>query len=131
MSQTQQQELESAWSKVETKLSKSLARLGEEQFLIAEYEAGIPDASIYAQFTAKNGQVQCEVVSEEFLPEETWPINDQYLVANGWQKPSEGLPNWLQEVPNAELAASVSIAALRQAHSCVDPELIHVTVDSF
>lgn len=77
----------------------------------------------YAQASPSTDGVWCEIVAEEFLPPDHWPIDTDYLVSNGWSAPDEEVPNWHMCVPPFE-AGHKLLEGLKHGRLCRDPQKV-------
>ena len=56
-------------------------------FLVVEYVGSSHIAEPYAQLLSGSDGYYCEVVSENYVPAETWPIDRKWLAGAGWHAP--------------------------------------------
>nr|WP_186760787.1 hypothetical protein [Arthrobacter alpinus] len=101
------------------------------EYLLVIYDIGLSEYSVYGQFAINEGNFQCEVVSEQFVPADVWPINDGCLRHSGWSAPENGNPNWSMRQDKPEQAADSVLTAMRSGLGCTDPQLISLTVGRF
>lgn len=67
-----------------------------------------------------HGPFQCEIVSEEFLPSDKWPIFPENLADRGWSAPDAEVPNWHKvRVPHKDAGHTI-LEGLRHGRSCRD-----------
>ena len=117
--------VEERWARAGELVSEMLAKMPWNSFLSIDYgdEADGRNRP-YAQANPSAEGVWCEVVSEEFLSADEWPIDTQYLLSNGWSAPNEEVPNWhKQGVPPLE-AGHQLLEALAYGRSCRDPQKV-------
>lgn len=119
------------WAEIARELAGSLEEMTSLEYLLVIYDIGLSEYSVYGQFAINEGNFQCEVVSEQFLPADVWPINDGYLRHSGWSAPENGNPNWSMRQDKPERAADSVLTAMRSGLGCTDPQLISLTVGRF
>ncbi|POH71687.1 TY-Chap domain-containing protein [Arthrobacter glacialis] len=119
------------WAEIARELACFLKGMTSRRYLLVTYDIGLRDYSVYGQFAINEGNFQCEVVSEQFLPAAVWPINDGYLRHGGWSSPENGNPNWSMRQDQPERAADSVLSALRSGLGCTDPQLISLTFGRF
>ena len=92
-------------------------------FLVVEYVGASHIAEPYAQLLPGSDGHYCEVVSENYVPAETWPIDRKWLAAAGWHAPEPGDDggNWWQVVPGSRMAAVTLLSALHLGRQCPNP----------
>jgi hypothetical protein len=62
-----------------------------------------------------------EIVSEQYLPAERWPISAGYLSGNNWSAPDEDFPNWYKDgIPHVEAGHQI-LEGFRYGRHCDDP----------
>lgn len=111
------------WDDLLHDLTLDLAGLGFRQFVVVEFYARI-DPDPYAQATpSPDGDWHCEVVSERYLPNAMWPIDELALMSMGWEPPSRPDDNWSHNAPDSAAAAATLVDALRLGRGCGDPLL--------
>lgn len=124
MCRTQSDE-EYDWARAGERVSDVLANMPWNSFLSIDYgdESDGPRRP-YAQANPSADGVWCEIVSEEFLPADEWPIETDYLLRNGWCAPDEEVPNWhKQGVPPLE-AGHQLLEGLARGRFCHDPQKV-------
>jgi hypothetical protein len=117
--------LEYRWARAGELVSDALANMPWNSFLSIDYgdDAEGPHRP-YAQASPSADGVRCEVVSEEFLPADQWPIEGGYLLRNGWSAPDEEVPNWhKQAIPPIESGHQI-LEGLRYGRRCDDPKKV-------
>lgn len=120
-----QNDVEYDWARAGERVSEVLAQMPWNSFLSIDYgdETDGPNRP-YAQATTSADGVWCEIVSEEFLSAEQWPINIDYLVRNGWSAPDQVVPNWhKQGVPPIEAGHQI-LEGLAYGRNCHDPQKV-------
>lgn len=115
---------EAGWRTVSEALTRDVARIGDEEFVLVEYAAGRDGVSPYGQFTVSGGMVQCEVVSARFLSEEAWPLDVTYLRNQGWSEPDRRNPNWSRTASAPHEAVGHVLSGLRYGRDCTDAGLL-------
>jgi hypothetical protein len=110
---------EPAWDELVAEVAEALANLRPDQFLILEYHPG-GDPEPYAQSSPEMGGYYCELVSEEYLPGDQWPIDDIAIRRQGWAPPDPDTPNWWTYAETAEEAAHNLVDGLRHGRRCPD-----------
>lgn len=110
---------ESAWEALAAEVAEALANLGPHQFLILEYHPG-GAFEPYSQAAHEMGGYHCELVSEEYLPADQWPIDDVAIRRLGWTGPDPDTPNWWTWAVTAEQAARHLVDGLRHGRRCPD-----------
>lgn len=119
------------WPVIALDVVRELGGMTSHEYLLVTYDIGHRDYSVYGQFAINEGNFQCEVVSEKFLPSDVWTINDVYLRQSGWSAPVNGSPNWTMCQEQAEIAAGSVLNAMRSGLGCTDPQLIDVSLGRF
>lgn len=114
-------ELERYWPLLSAALAEEIQWLKDGDFLALDYETGDPAYALYGQLAPEDGTFHCEVVSNEFMPADDWPLDVGFLQQAGWHAPEEDNPNWFQAIGGAESAAAGIIAAMRHGRGCIDP----------
>lgn len=117
--------VEERWARAGKLVSEVLSTMPWNSFLSIDYgdEADGPNRP-YAQANPSADGVWCEIVSEEFLSGDQWPIDIDYLVRNGWSAPDEEVPNWHKQcVPPLE-AGHQLLEGLAYGRSCRDPQKV-------
>jgi hypothetical protein len=113
------------WADAVESLTDELLWLKDDDFLSIEYGYGTgEDCAPYAQATPRKSGLSLELVSEEFLSAEVWPLNAHFLVSAGWEAPTGKNPNWhITDVPR-ESAAKILLDGLRIGRECRDAGLL-------
>ncbi|CAI3799441.1 helicase associated domain-containing protein [Pseudarthrobacter sp. MM222] len=113
------------WADAVESLTDELLWLKDDDFLSVEYGYGTgEDCAPYAQATPRKSGLSLELVSEEFLSAEAWPLNAHFLVSAGWEAPTGENPNWhITDVPR-ESAAKKLLDGLRIGRECRDARLL-------
>lgn len=114
--------LELRWARAGELVGELLGAMPWHSFLSIDYgdETDGPRHP-YAQATPSADGVWCEIVSEEFLPADQWPISAEYLARNGWSPPDNEVPNWhKQGIPPAEAGHQI-LEGLKYGRCCDDP----------
>lgn len=117
-----QNDAEERWARAGELVGEVLANMPWNSFLSIDYgdEADGPSRP-YAQANPSADGVWCEIVSEEFLSANQWPIDAGYLIRNGWSAPDEEVPNWhKQGVPPLEAGHQI-LEGLAYGRDCHDP----------
>jgi hypothetical protein len=117
--------LEHRWARAGELVGDALADMPWNSFLSIDYgaEADGPRRP-YAQASPSADGVWCEIVSEKFLPAEEWPINEAYLLRNGWSAPDDEVPNWhKQGIPPFEAGHQI-LEGLAYGRNCPDPQKV-------
>ncbi|MDQ0863763.1 DUF6221 family protein [Arthrobacter globiformis] len=111
------------WANAVQALTDELVWLKDDDFLSIAYNDGTSqDCAPYAQATPDDSGLSLELVSEQFLSAEVWPLNPGFLLAAGWKAPSDENPNWhMVDVPR-ESAAKKLLDGLRLGRECQDAE---------
>ena len=120
-----QNDVEYDWARAGERIGEVLANMPWNSFLSIDYgDEGDGSNRPYAQANPSADGVWCEIVSEEFLSADQWPINTDYLVRNGWSAPDEEIPNWhKQGVPPLEAGHQI-LEALAYGRNCHDPQKV-------
>jgi hypothetical protein len=117
--------VQEGWAKAGELISEVLANMPWNSFLSVDYgdESDGPNRP-YAQASPSADGVWCEIVSEEFLTSDQWPINTDYLARNGWSAPDEEVPNWhKQGIPSLEAGHQI-LEGLAYGRICHDPQRV-------
>lgn len=117
--------LEYHWARAGELVSGALANMPWNSFLSFDYgdNAEGPHRP-YAQASASADGVWCEIVSEQFLPADQWPIDTGYLLGNGWSAPDDEVPNWHKQGIPPVVAGHQILEALRHGRRCDDPNKV-------
>lgn len=117
-----QNSLEERWARAGELVSGVLASMPWNSFLSIDYgDEADGQLRPHAQASPSVDGVWCEIVSEEFLPADQWPISAEYLVGNGWSPPDDEVPNWhKQGIPHVE-AGHQLLEGLKYGRCCDDP----------
>lgn len=114
--------LEYGWARAGELVSEVLGAMPWNSFLSIQY-GDDADGRLqpYAQASPSADGVWCEIVSEEFLPADLWPIGAANLSRDGWSPPDDEVPNWhKQGVPPIEAGHHI-LEGLRYGRCCDDP----------
>lgn len=120
-----QNDVEYDWARASERISDVLANMPWNSFLSIDYgdETDGPNRP-YAQANPSADGVWCEIVSEEFLRADQWPIDANFLERNGWSAPDEEVPNWhKQGLPPLEAGHQI-LEGLARGRSCHDPKKV-------
>lgn len=113
------------WADAVQALTDELVWLKDDDFLSVAYGDGTRQyCAPYAQATPHESGLSLELVSEEFLSAEVWPLNPGFLLAAGWKAPSDENPNWHTVNVPREAAAKKLLDGLRFGRECPDAELL-------
>lgn len=117
--------IEEHWARAGELVSEVLANMPWNSFLSIDYgdEADGPRLP-YAQANPSADGVWCEIVSEDFLSADEWPIDTDYLVRNGWSAPDGEVPNWHKQGIPAVEAGHQLLETLRYGRRCDDPKKV-------
>jgi len=123
---------EGRWTELADEICSALSRLRPGRFLIVQYDAeGKWDPRPYAQCAPEVDSWYCEVVSQNYLGAERWPIDELALRRMGWLLPDLETANWWRDADSAEASGRLLVEGLRQGRLCTDPELFSWSVGSF
>jgi hypothetical protein len=113
------------WANAVQSLTDELLWLKDDDFVSIEYGNGTEEhCAPYVQATPSDTGLTLELVSEQFLPTDVWPLNPDFLVSVGWHEPSDKDPNWhVTDVPR-ESAAKKLLDGLRLGRGCQDAALL-------
>jgi hypothetical protein len=114
--------LEYRWARAGELVTDALANMPWNSFLSIDY-GDDPDGphTPYAQASHRTDGVWCEIVSEQSLLADQWPIDTGYLLGNGWYSPDEEVPNWhKQAIPPIEAGHQI-LEGLKYGRRCDDP----------
>lgn len=114
-------DLEMMWAALATGLAEEIQWLKDGDFLSVDYETGDPTYILYGQIAPEEGGFYAEVVSNQFMPADDWPLDAGYLQQAGWLPPEEDAPNWFRSFTGAEAVAEGFLAAMRHGRGCTDP----------
>ncbi|MDQ0733103.1 TY-Chap domain-containing protein [Arthrobacter sp. B1I2] len=121
-----------AWARAAELISEVLRTMPWNSFLSIQYGAGADGGpQPYAQITPGPDGAWCEIVSEEFLQPDDWPIYPERLLQNGWSKPDAAVPNWFREGVALEDAGHVTLEGLRDGRSCYEADELRWHTGSF
>lgn len=120
------------WAQAAELISEVLRTMPWNSFLSIQYGAGADGGpQPYAQITPGPDGAWCEIVSEEFLQPDDWPIHPERLLQAGWSKPDAEVPNWFREGVALEDAGHVTLAGLREGRSCYEADELRWHTGSF
>ncbi|WP_449372002.1 TY-Chap domain-containing protein [Arthrobacter psychrolactophilus] len=114
-------DLEMYWTLISTAMADEIRWLKDGDFLTINYETGDPDYALYGQLAPEEESFHIEVVSNQFMPADDWPLDAEYLQQADWSPPDEECPNWSLVQNGAEAAADSLLLALRHGRGCLDP----------
>lgn len=115
-----QNNVEEGWAKAGELISEILANMQWNSFLRIEYADGSDGLTPYAQAVPSADGVWFEIVSEQYLPADTWPIDTGYLTGTGWSAPDNDFPNWSKDgIPHIEAGHQI-LEGLRFGRGCED-----------
>lgn len=121
-----------AWAQAAELISEVLRTMPWNSFLSIQYGAGADGGpQPYAQITPGPDGAWCEIVSEQFLQPDDWPIYPERLLQNGWSKPDAEIPNWFREAVALEDAGHVTLEGLRDGRSCYEADELRWHTGSF
>ena len=121
-----------AWARAGELISEVLRTMPWNSFLSIQYGDGaLGGPQPYAQITPGPDGAWCEIVSEEFLQPDDWPIYPERLLQNGWSKPNAEVPNWFREGVALEDAGHVTLEGLRDGRSCYEANELRWHTGSF
>jgi hypothetical protein len=121
-----------AWARAGELVSEVLRTMPWNSFLSIQYGDGADGGpQPYAQVTPGPDGAWCEIVSEEFLQPDDWPIYPVHLLEHGWSKPDVEVPNWYKEAVPLEDAGHVTLEGLRNGRSCYDADELRWHTGSF
>lgn len=112
--------MERLWQVLSESLADDVRWLKDGDFLSVNYDSGDPNYSIYGQLAPEDGAYHCEVVSNDFMPADDWPLDAEYLQQSGWMAPDDDTPNWFRVHTGADLAAERLLLAMRYGRGCED-----------
>lgn len=114
-------DVQEAWAKAGELISEVLANMPWNSFLSIQYaDDDTEGLTPYAQAVPSADEVWFEIVSEQFLPAENWPISVSYLSENGWSAPDNDFPNWYKDgIPHID-AGHQLLEGLRYGRGCHD-----------
>lgn len=114
---------ETAWDASHESLLEDIQWLKDGDFAAIEYRADTANGlSPYAQVAREDDRYWCEIVSEEFLPVEAWPLHESILREAGWSPPDADCPNWYSERSGALGATAAVLYGLRYGRECSEPD---------
>jgi hypothetical protein len=121
-----------AWAQAAELISEVLRTMPWNSFLSIQHGAGADGGpQPYAQITPGPDGAWCEIVSEEFLQPDDWPIHTERLLQTGWSKPDAEVPNWFREGVALEDAGHVTLGGLREGRSCYEADELRWHTGSF
>lgn len=129
---TAENRVEHGWARAGELIADALLNMPWNSFLSIDYGDDSDGTSRpYAQASPSASGVWCEIVSARFLPADTWPIDADYLLTNGWSEPDEEVPNWhKQGIPPIEAGHQI-LEGLRYGRVCGDPKKVRWHIGDF
>ena len=113
------------WDAFHESVYEEIRWLKDGDFVSIEYGQEIQDTvSPYAQVAREDDYYWCEIVSNTYLPGDTWPLHGDILRDAGWNPPDEDCPNWYSERSGAVAATAAVIHGLRYGRACADPDFM-------
>ncbi|MHA7306069.1 TY-Chap domain-containing protein [Arthrobacter sp. TMN-49] len=112
---------EKFWELVHVALTEDVRWLKDDDFLLVEYNTGDPGYAVYGQLTPRDDGYHLEVVSNQYLPADDWPLDVGYLQQAAWTTPDAEAPNWHRFVRGPAQATASLLAGLRYGRDCVNP----------
>lgn len=120
------------WARAGELINRVLSTMPWNSFLSIQYGDGIEgQPQPYAQVTPGPDGAWCEIVSEEFLQPDDWPIYPEFLLQHRWSKPDADIPNWYKEAVLLEDAGHIVLEGLRNGRSCHDANQLRWHTGSF
>ncbi|MFJ5861805.1 TY-Chap domain-containing protein [Pseudarthrobacter sp. NPDC092439] len=108
-----------AWARAAELISEVLRTMPWNSFLSIQYGDGaLGGPQPYAQITPGPDGAWCEIVSEDFLAPDDWPIHPEFLLEHRWSEPDSDTPNWYREGVFLEDAGHLVLEGLRSGRSC-------------
>ena len=112
--------IEEGWAKAGELVSEVLANMPWNSFLSIQYAEDTEGLTPYAQAVPSADGVWFEIVSEQYLPADKWPIATGYLTGNGWSAPNNDFPNWFKDgIPHIEAGHQI-LEGFRYGRRCGD-----------
>ncbi|MGW6173680.1 TY-Chap domain-containing protein [Arthrobacter sp. NPDC055138] len=109
------------WGQVVGLIAEEIRWLKDGDFVMIEYGQSTDDAiAPYAQVALDEEGYWCEIVSNDFLPGDTWPLHGDLLKEAGWDAPDSACPNWHSLRTGCQATAEAVLAGLRYGRGCVD-----------
>lgn len=113
-------DVQEGWAKAGELISEVLANMPWNSFLSIQYAEDTEGLTPYAQAVPSADGVWFEIVSEQYLPADTWPIDTGYLTGNGWSAPNNDFPNWFKDgIPHIEAGHQI-LDGFRYGRGCHD-----------
>ena len=107
------------WGALAGTIETVLSELRWGHFAIFDYVDSTRAAAPYAQVAFGVDGYYCEVVSEEYLPVDLWPLEHETLLAAGWRAPDGATLNWwMSGVTDPGVAATLLASALSEGRAC-------------
>lgn len=113
------------WKVQAESLADDVRWLKDGDFVTVNYSTGDPGYAIYGQLAPEEDGFHCEVVSNQFMPADDWPLDANYLEQSGWLPPDDETPNWFHVLAGAEHSAEQLLLALRFGRGCDDARRLH------
>ncbi|WP_133159045.1 TY-Chap domain-containing protein [Arthrobacter glacialis] len=114
-------DMEKFWELVHVALAEDVRWLKDDDFLLVDYNTGDPDYTVYGQLRPKDDGYHLEVVSNQYMPADDWPLDVGYLQQAGWTPPDAEAPNWHRFQRGAGKATAALLAGLRYGRDCTNP----------
>lgn len=114
------EDMEKYWELVHVAFNVDVQELKDGDTIYIDYETGKP-YRVHGQLRPINNGFHIEMVSNEFLPADDWPLEVEYLEDYGWSPPNKSNPNWHMFVTESSLATAMLLGGLRWGRACEDP----------
>lgn len=124
-------DLEMYWTLISTAMADEIRWLKDGDFLTINYATGDPGYALYGQLAPEDDGFHIEVVSNQFMPADDWPLDAGYLQQAGWLPPNDESPNWSLVQRGSEAAADALLLALRHGRGCLDPRRFNLSPATF
>ncbi|MGM0930080.1 MAG: TY-Chap domain-containing protein [Actinomycetota bacterium] len=113
------------WGQVVGLIAEEIRWLKDGDFVMIEYGESTDDAiAPYAQVALDEEGYWCEIVSNDYLPGDTWPLHGDVLKEAGWNAPDAHCPNWHSLRTGSQTTAVAVLAGLREGRGCADVRLL-------
>ena len=119
------EEMDVFWHAGAAALAEEIRWLKDGDFVMIEYGESTDDAiAPYAQVALDGDGYWCEIVSNDYLPGDTWPLHGDWLKEAGWDAPDADCPNWHSLRTGSQAVAAAVLDGMRNGRACSDVRLL-------
>lgn len=114
------EDTEKYWELVHVAFRVDIEELQFSEIIRMDYESGTTLLP-FGQLRQMDEGFLAEVVSNQGLPVDDWPLDLEYFQSYEWQPPNQKTPYWHTFIVGAGPAAARLVAGMRWGRACLDP----------